>query len=134
MDTIEIAKDLAVDLPKVSGDQNQIEEVFLNIMSNAVQSMGSVGKLTIRVYSEKVIKNGERMVVIEFKDTGKGMDDETLKKIFDPFVTTKESGTGLGLFVSYGIIKNHGGAIEVYSKLGEGSTFSVKLPISKNGE
>ena len=132
---------MAVALPMLMGDENRLQEVFLNIMLNAAQSMEDVETLTIRTYSEKVTESGkisktnkfkakDTIVVIEFKDTGKGMDEETLSKIFDPFFTTKEKGTGLGLFICYGIIKNHAGTIEAQSKLGEGSTFIIKLPIS----
>lgn len=144
MESIEIAKELNTDLPRPLGDENQIQEVFLNIMLNAVQAMGEGGSLTIRTYSEKITEDGRRktvkfklgdkIVVTEFRDTGKGMDDETLNKIFDPFFTTKEEGIGLGLFVCYGIIENHGGIIEAQSKLGEGSTFIIKLPIPKEEE
>src|SRR3989344_2980084 len=111
-------------------DENQIQEVFLNIMLNAVQAMEGEGRLTIRTYSEKIRENGRRKtdkfklgngaVIIEFRNTGKGMDEQTLNKLFSPFLTTKEKGTGLGLFICYGIIENHGGIIEAQSKLGEG--------------
>lgn len=139
LEKIKIVKDMAVALPMFLGDENQLQEVFLNIMLNAAQSMEGTGILTIRTYSEKItegergkinkFKTGDTIVVIEFKDTGKGMDDEALSKIFDPFYTMKEKGTGLGLFICYGIVDNHRGTIEVQSKLGEGSTFIIKLPI-----
>lgn len=138
---IEIVKELDPNLPKILGDENQIQEVFLNIVLNAVDAMEKRGRLTVKTHSEKVIEYGRRMtdkfrvgaelVVIEFKDTGKGMDEEMLKKIFDVFFSTKENGTGLGLSICHGIIEAHQGIIEAFSKLGEGSTFVVKLPIYK---
>ena len=141
---IKIIKKLTPNLAKVLGDKNQLHEVFLNIMLNAVQAMEKEEKLTITIRTEKIIKYGRRktdifkqgqeIIFIEFKDTGKGMDEETLKKVFDPFFTTKEKNTGLGLSICYGIIKNHGGTIEVQSKLGEGSTFIVKLPSMEEGK
>lgn len=144
IDEIKIIKELTVNLPKPLCDKSQIQEVFLNIMLNAVEAMEKEGELTVKTYSEKITENGRRkidkfklgdkIVVIEIKDTGKGMDEETLKKIFNPFFTTKEEGTGLGLYVSYGIIESQGGLIEVQSKLGEGSTFIIKLAIVKEEE
>ena len=113
----------------------------MNIMLNAVQSMKKGEKLKITICTEKITKYGRRgtdifkqgqeIVAIEFKDTGKGMDEATLKKAFDPFFTTKEKSTGLGLPICYGIIRNHRGTIEAYSEIGKGSTFIVKLPILK---
>ena len=128
-ENIKIIKGLDRDIPKVSGDNNQLQEAFLNIILNAVQAMEKGGTLTIRTLIQKTTG----YVVIEFKDTGAGMDDKTLKKIFNPFFTTKEKGTGLGLSICYKIIEDHKGIIEVQSKLGEGSTFSVKLPEIKEG-
>ena len=114
-------------------------------MLNAVQMMENTGTLTIRTYCEEIteyaarntdkFKPKDKIVVIEIKDTGAGMDDETLKALFESFFSTKEKGTGLGLFVCYGIINNHGGVIEVQSQLGKGSTFIIKLPVpSRKGE
>jgi signal transduction histidine kinase len=141
---IEIVKEFTVDLPQPLGDENQIQEVFLNIMLNAVQAMEDKGRLTLRTYSKKItedearktdkFKAGDKIVVIEIKDTGKGVDNEALNRLFGPFFTTKEKGIGLGLFICYGIIDNHRGVIEVQSKLGEGSTFIIKLPVSNEKE
>lgn len=139
MEDIEIRKEIEPNLPKILGDSHQLQEVFLNLMLNAVQAMEKGGKLTVRVSKEEVTKYGRRetdrfklgmeYMAIEFRDTGSGMDEETLNKIFDPFFTTREKGVGLGLSVSYGIIDNHKGIIEAQSRLGEGSVFIVKLPI-----
>ncbi|MFH1202065.1 MAG: PAS domain S-box protein [Candidatus Omnitrophota bacterium] len=139
LDKIKIKKELDANLPKPLAYENQLQEVFLNIMLNAVQAMKNGGILTVRTYSEIITDYGrrrtdkfkpqEKIVVIEIKDTGEGMDEEALMRVFEPFFTTKERGTGLGLFVCYGIIEKCRGAIEVKSKLGKGSTFIVKLPV-----
>jgi len=143
IENLEIRKELEPNLPKILGDSNQLQGAFLNIMLNAVQTMEERGKLTVRTYREKVTKHGRRkmdkfklgteLVVIEFKDTGKGMDEEKLSKIFDPFFSTKEKGAGLGLSVCHRLIEDHNGIIEVHSKLGEGSIFIIKLPILEVG-
>lgn len=140
-EVIEIIKELEPNLPKVLGDNEQVQEVFLNILLNATQAMEEGGRLTIRTRVEEItkygrrktdiLKLGQRAVVIEFEDTGKGMDEGTLMKVFTPFFTTKEKHTGLGLYICRGIIENHKGIIETQSKLGEGSTFTIKLPVSK---
>ncbi len=123
-DNIEVVKAYAPDLPPVLGDANKLQQVFLNIIQNAYQAMPDGGQL--RIVSRAV---GDEVHAI-FSDTGVGIPPENLKRIFDPFFTTKEvgQGTGLGLSVSYGIVEQHGGTIEVESKVGEGSTFIVKLP------
>jgi PAS domain S-box-containing protein len=140
IENMEIEEELDPNIPKVPGDSHRLQEVFLNIMLNAIQAMEGKGKLTIRTYKKKVVKytrrktdtfKGPQGVVVEFKDTGKGMNEETLTKIFDPFFSTKEKNTGLGLSICYGIIKNHNGLIEVQSKVGKGTTFTIKLPIYK---
>jgi two-component system cell cycle sensor histidine kinase/response regulator CckA len=121
-------------------DQGQIEQVLLNLYVNAWQSMPGGGNLYIQTENVKLdenhIKSFEvvpgRYVKISVADTGVGMDEATQQRIFDPFFTTKEMGrgTGLGLASAYGIIKNHGGFIDVYSEKGKGSTFNLYLPAS----
>ncbi|HID08623.1 TPA: histidine kinase, partial [Candidatus Micrarchaeota archaeon] len=95
---------------------------------NAADAMHGYGTLTIRTHPSQDGKE----VVIEFTDTGEGIPEEVLPRIFDPFFTTKEvgKGTGLGLSMSYGIVKEHGGRIEVETEVGKGTTFRVILPIS----
>jgi PAS domain S-box-containing protein len=119
------------DLPQVAGDGSQLEQVFLNIVNNAASAMNGGGILTINARS-----SGD-MVVISFKDTGQGIDRKNLEKIFEPFFTTKKvgEGTGLGLSVSYGIVKKFGGDIQVKSQTAEegkypGTTFFVSLPLA----
>jgi two-component system NtrC family sensor kinase len=122
----QIIKSYDSDLPLIMGDANQLQQVFTNIIMNAHQAMTDGGEL--RISTRKV---GDEVHVL-FADTGEGIDSENVGRIFDPFFTTKEvgQGTGLGLSVSYGIVQNHGGTIEVESKLGVGSVFSVRLPLS----
>lgn len=123
---IEVIEYLKEELPKVPIDINQIKQVFINIINNAIFAMPGGGKLWIST----TIDDGKDFVRVGFKDTGTGISEENLTRIFEPFFTTKDasSGTGLGLSISYGIVERHGGKIEVDSKVGEGSTFIVKLP------
>ncbi len=113
-------------LPRVFVDAHQIQQVLVNLVTNAVQAMNAGGRLVI---ASRLGKSGAS-VEITVKDTGKGIAPEFLPHIFDPFFSTKgEGGTGLGLSVSYGIIKNHKGEIRVESKVGVGTTFTVELPV-----
>jgi len=128
----------------VEVDQSQIEQVLLNIYVNAWQAMPAGGDLYLDVKNiiidEGYVKtyriNPGRYVRISITDTGIGMDDTIRQRIFDPFFTTKEMGrgTGLGLASAYGIIKNHGGFINVYSEIGKGTTFNIYLPVSDKKE
>ncbi|MCB0308514.1 MAG: hypothetical protein KDD48_04010 [Bdellovibrionales bacterium] len=101
----------------------QLEQVFLNLLFNAVEALGEKGTISI----DQQEKEGH--IVVSIHDTGPGILEKDLHKIFDPFFTTKTSGTGLGLSVSYGIIKSHGGTLEVESNPAQGTTFKIKLPI-----
>ncbi len=120
----EVIKDYG-DIPEVECLPTQLNQVFVNILVNAGHSIKEKGKITIKTYSE-----GER-VFVEISDTGSGIPEENLTKIFDPFFTTKEpgKGTGLGLSIVYSIIKKHNGEIRVKSKIGEGTTFIIELPV-----
>ncbi len=121
---IESKVNLQPHLPRVYVDEHQIEQVMVNLIANAVHAMSPGGTLFIGTR-----KGEEDKVMISVKDTGKGIPPEYLPNIFDPFFTTKgSSGTGLGLSVSYGIIKNHGGNIRVESAVGVGTTFTIELP------
>jgi two-component system, NtrC family, sensor kinase len=115
------------DIPEVDCFPGQINQVLMNILSNAIQSIPETGKIFIntRVRGD--------MVKISIKDTGGGMSEEVRKKIYDPFFTTKEvgKGTGLGLYISYGIIEKHNGKIEVFSNVGEGTEFVISIPITQ---
>ncbi|WDN89990.1 hypothetical protein BuS5_02960 [Desulfosarcina sp. BuS5] len=126
----------------VEVDQGQIEQVVLNLYINSSHAMPGCGKLYIKTGNVVVKDNHNfpfkvdpgRYACVTVKDTGVGMDAETLERIFDPFFTTREvgSGSGLGLASAYGIVKNHNGFIDVKSAPGEGSAFQIYLPVSKN--
>ncbi len=118
-------------VPLIYLDPGQIEQVFINMVLNAGQAMDGIGSLTV---TTGITPDGN-YVFVRIADTGCGITEESLVKIFDPFFTTKENrGTGLGLSVSYGIVKNHGGNIEVTSTLGEGTVFTIELPIMPEEE
>jgi signal transduction histidine kinase len=121
---------LSGELPGISADPQQLEQVFVNLLMNALDAMTEGGTLTV---SAALREGGSRLVEVIVADTGAGIPAQHLPRIFDPFFTTKEvgKGTGLGLSVSYGIIKAHGGAIEVESEPGKGSTFKVLLPVTQ---
>ena len=129
------------DLWAAEVDPGQIEQVLMNIYVNACQAMPAGGSISVRTENVLIDDNyrktyqleQDRYVKISIIDTGVGMDERTRKKAFDPFFTTKEMGrgTGLGLASAYGIVKNHGGFIEVYSEKGKGATFSIYLPASE---
>ncbi|TEU15261.1 MAG: GAF domain-containing protein [Anaerolineales bacterium] len=144
-------------LPPVSLDADQIKQVFLNMVTNAIQAMPQGGELKVvtayrpRAQSPELAKergpdgstgspqrlvdgmDGADRVTVEFHDTGAGISAEDLPRIFDPFFTTKkvDQGTGLGLSISHGIVERHGGRIEVESEVGQGSTFTVMLPVTE---
>lgn len=138
---IKIIKRLDLSLPEVMADSSQMQEVFLNIILNAVQAMPNGGELTLKTYAKEiskftrkktdVSKQGSEVVVIEFRDTGEGIPEEKLGNIFDPFFSTKEQGAGLGLSICHGIIKAHQGIIKAQSKAGEGTIFIIQLPAQK---
>jgi len=113
------------DTPFIKGSPQRLGQVFINLLVNATQAIEGKGIIEIKTYVE------DKNVCVDIKDTGKGIKDENLKKIFDPFFTTKPvgQGTGLGLSVSYEIIKKHGGEMRAQSKEGEGSTMTIFLPI-----
>jgi signal transduction histidine kinase len=134
MNRVELITNLADWLPKVMGNPNQLQQVFTNIILNAIQAMPQGGEL--RVSTEMIDEKTQKMIQITFSDIGCGIPEENLDKVFEPFFTTKKvgQGTGLGLSVSYGILKDHGGNIEVESTEGRGATFTIILPLRKESE
>ena len=124
---IQIVKKLDSFLPFVRGNASQLKQVFMNIIVNAAEAIHGNGTLTITTSPAP----DRKTVYVEFTDTGEGIPEENFNRIFDPFFTTKEvgKGTGLGLATSYGIVEDHGGKISVKSKVGEGTTFTIELPI-----
>jgi signal transduction histidine kinase len=121
---VTIVPETATTLPFVRADANQLQQVLLNLLQNAKDAMPQGGTIRLRSHAE----NGR--VSIEVIDSGTGIAHEIINRIFDPFFSTKQrgDGSGLGLSVSYGIIKGHGGNIEVSSEVGHGSVFRVVLP------
>jgi signal transduction histidine kinase/DNA-binding response OmpR family regulator len=117
------------DLPLVPMVADQITQVFLNIVINAIEAMPAGGDLQLEMMPSE---DGE-WVLAYFRDTGPGMSAEQITNLFEPFYTTKPNGTGLGLAISYGIVERHGGVIEVSSQPGQGVTFLVKLPVHRAG-
>ena len=127
---IQLVKEIEQGLPNIECDFRQIQQVFLNLMSNASEAMAKGGVLTVT--AKKV--DAEDFLEVVISDTGCGIPKEDLKNIFEPFFTTKEEGkgVGLGLSVVYGIITRHNGSIKVESELNKGSDFKVRLPIALN--
>jgi signal transduction histidine kinase len=127
-DSIRVVKEYVDDLP-VYCNPGQLNQVFLNILSNAIQALNGSGTITI------TLKTRGKYLTVAIADTGSGIPKEILPKIFDPFFTTKEvnQGSGLGLSISYSIIRNHRGNLSVTSRPGEGSVFTIELPLTKEG-
>ena len=123
---IRIIRKLDKNLPQIMADKDKIKQVFWNLMLNASEAMPNGGALTLVSQFSK----DKKYIEIEFIDTGVGIPKESISKLFDPFFTTKGGGTGLGLAVSYGIIEQHKGKIEVKSEQGQGSVFTISLPVS----
>jgi two-component system NtrC family sensor kinase len=127
----EIELELQPNLPTFTGNSQKIEQVLVNLMVNAAQAIPDDrrGRVVVRT------RHADGQVVIEVADNGKGMSEKTLKLIFDPFFTTKRAagGTGLGLAIVYRIVEEHQGAIGVASQVGEGTTFTVKIPVGRPG-
>lgn len=113
------------DLPDVLCHPQQLNQIFMNILVNAAQAIEKNGKITIKTSADK------NNVTVQVSDTGTGIPEEIISKIYDPFFTTKDvgKGTGLGLNMAYNIIKKHNGTINVESKIGEGTTFYIKIPL-----
>jgi len=120
---IEIVKDFSPELPPVIADRGQIQQVFLNLMLNAIDAIPAKGTITITTKKES-----NHTVQISITDTGKGMSPENMNKIFNPFFTTKPKGTGLGLAICKRLIELHNGTIHVSSTPGEGTTFYITIP------
>ncbi len=124
---VDVQMDLDPYLPKTFGVKGKLQQVFMNLFLNARDAMPEGGRLRVRTYQHN------SQAIIEVADTGEGIAEENLKRIYDPFFTTKEvgKGTGLGLSVSYGIVQEHAGRISVESRAGQGTTFHINLPIKR---
>jgi signal transduction histidine kinase len=125
---VEIKSNFNENIPLIYVDSNQMKQVLLNFVHNGLQAMPTGGEMTLETKNET--KNNRSWVTIRIQDAGEGIPKENLDRIFEPFFTTKPtgSGTGLGLSISYGIISDHGGFIEVDSKVGQGTCFKLWLP------
>jgi signal transduction histidine kinase len=130
---VEITRDFAAELPKVWIDREQMKQVFMNLILNAIQAIKEGGSIFIstRSYSKNEAGQAGKFVQIEIRDTGVGIPEEHLDHIFDPFFTSKDEGSGLGLSISHQIVQEHGGYVTVESKLGTGTSFFINLPIGK---
>jgi signal transduction histidine kinase len=122
---VDLERQLAEDMTKTLLDENQIEQVFINLLLNAVHAVEESGNVTV----QSRVDSQHNKIQVEISDNGCGIAADDIKKIFEPFYSTKTKGTGLGLAVSYGIIKNHHGDIRVYSVPGEITRFTIELPI-----
>ena len=122
---VQIKKQLSDDLQETMLDENQIEQIFVNLLLNAVQAIEEKGVITV---TSRMDENRKK-ALIEIADTGSGIPSKNMEKIFEPFFSTKPKGTGLGLAVSYAIVKNHQGDINAFSKPGEGTRFVLEFPI-----
>jgi len=122
---IVIKKNLKKNVQEILFDTNQIEQVFVNLLLNAIEAIGEKGEITIISF----VNNNKNKLIIKIKDSGCGVLPENINKIFEPFYSTKAKGTGLGLSVSYRIINNHQGDIYVSSKPGKGTTFVIEFPL-----
>jgi two-component system sensor histidine kinase/response regulator len=130
-ENVEVVSRLDGRLPTILADPDQLSKVFGNIILNAVQAMPEGGQLVVKTLkvSEKLPKS--EWVAISFTDTGVGIPEESLGKLFEPLFTTKAKGIGLGMAVTKTLVEGHGGSIEVQSELGKGSTFTVRLPTDR---
>jgi nitrogen-specific signal transduction histidine kinase len=123
-------------LPDVYGSEDQLIQVFLNIIKNAIEAMQGGGKLTVMTRMSDLFTTVQadgrklQLMVVKVSDTGPGIKPEHLQDIFTPFFTTKDQGVGLGLALSYQIVQEHLGTIRVESNENEGTTFSVYLPLA----
>ncbi len=127
---IRIEKALDRSLPPIAVDKNKIQQVFSNLVINACEAMPEGGTLAV---TSRLSRDGTHIEIV-FSDTGVGIPPENFPRLFDPFFTTKKFGTGLGLAVSYGIVRQRGGTIDVRSAVGRGSVFTVRIPLEEKPE
>jgi signal transduction histidine kinase len=132
---ITISKNCALNLPLVMVDAEQIKQVLLNVLLNAIQAIPREGQIWVETRVVQVTREetSERFVQIEVRDTGVGIPKENLDHVFDPFFSTRPDGSGLGLAISYQIIHEHGGFIDLESEVGKGTSFRIHLPLNAGG-
>jgi signal transduction histidine kinase len=131
---INLVREFAPALPTLHADNQQLRQVFLNLLTNASDAMTQGGTLTLRVAAGQT-EHGASAIVIEFADTGMGINPEDLLKVWEPFFTTKDEGkgTGLGLAICRRIVEEHQGTINIESEVGEGTTVRITLPVTEGG-
>ncbi len=131
---VKVEADLDPDLPDLIGSEDQLQQVFMNLVSNAAEAMETKGGGRLHIETRHSLRDDK--LLIDFRDTGVGVPEKNLSKLFEPFFTTKKKGkgVGLGLSVAYGIIQEHGGSIYVESYADEGTSFNVKLPLKPVSE
>jgi two-component system NtrC family sensor kinase len=124
---VEVVREFDARLPKIRARADQLRQVFLNLLLNAQQAMEKGGRITVRtsVYEQAL----QPTVSVQISDTGRGISEPDLARIFEPFFSTRAKGTGLGLWVTQDIVRHHGGRIEATSEEGVGTTFNVILPV-----
>ena len=127
---ITMRRSLARELPEVVGDPNALQQVLVNLLTNARDAVSDGGEMIVLT----AVSEDRREVKVIVGDTGTGIPPDVLPRIFDPFFTTKSEGTGLGLSISYGVVRDHHGRIEVDSRPRTGTTFTVTLPARPAGE
>lgn len=146
---VQIVKEMGRHIPKTKIDKNKMEQVFINILVNAAQAMDNKGKITVRSYVKKLEKTrdslinsevdyfnaGEEVLIVEVEDTGTGIPEENLKKIFEAFFSTKgpKGGAGLGLGICLNIVNMHKGLIDVESQVGKGTKITITLKLATEG-
>jgi two-component system NtrC family sensor kinase len=124
---IKIEQNLFKDIPDVRADKDQIQQALINIILNAIDATDPGGVVTVST----IHLPSDEAIEVAISDTGSGISDEEIHKIYDPFFTTKDSGTGLGLAITHGIVTRHGGVIKAKSKPGQGTTFTIRIPVDK---
>jgi len=133
--SVRVEEKLDPDLPDLTGSEDQLQQVFVNLISNAAEALeGGGGERVLRIQTQHLSER--ECVSVSFADTGVGIPKENLPKLFEPFFSTKKKGkgVGLGLSVAYGIIQEHGGSIQVQSEEGRGTTFTLELPLKMNAK
>ncbi|CAG7632118.1 ATP-binding protein [Paenibacillus allorhizosphaerae] len=125
---VDILTETDPDLPEINCDENQIKQVFINILNNSIESMPDGGQILIEMR-----KTDEGHLLMRFTDQGCGIPEDRIPRLGEPFYTTKEKGTGLGLMVTYKIIENHGGKMKILSEIGKGTTVEIIIPPARDG-
>ncbi|TVY10386.1 PAS domain-containing sensor histidine kinase [Paenibacillus cremeus] len=123
---VNITTEAKPDVPTIKCDENQIKQVFINILNNAIESMPEGGEIHISIVTAE-----DGQLLMRFSDNGCGIPEDRIPRLGEPFYTTKEKGTGLGLMVTFKIIENHGGQMRIFSELGKGTTVEIKMPAAK---